>query len=150
MKITKTRQLGKIHLTLIILVLINIVGDIGNVVFWLANPASRAASLNTGIIGAYEGIQAALTAGTLILLLVAAIYIVALFGLLKQKLWAPKLIIAISVINRALALILYYISPAFAFWAVWSIILIAVSYLDWSKMHKTATATTSPLAGQVA
>jgi hypothetical protein len=63
-----------------------------------------------------------------------------LFGLMKQLLWAPKLIIAISVANRALALVLYFISPAFAFWAIWSIMLITVSYFDWSKMNTTATA----------
>lgn len=62
-------------------------------------------------------------------------YIAALFGLLKRMKWAPELIIAISVANRALALVLYFISPAFAFWAVWSIILIVLSYFDWRKMN---------------
>ena len=55
--------------------------------------------------------------------------------------WAPQLIIAISVVNRALALVLYLISPAFAFWAVWTIILIAISYFDWRKMNTAIAAT---------
>ena len=132
---TKPASLGIIHKVLIAFVSINIIGDIGNVAFWWANPASRVVSLNAGYIGANAGVSNALTAGTTILLVVSVVYIVALFGLLKQLLWAPKLIIAISVANRALALVLYFISPAFAFWAIWSIILIAVSYFDWHKMN---------------
>jgi hypothetical protein len=135
---TKPARLGKI---LIFFVIINIVGDIGNVAFWWANSASRAASLNTGYIGVAAGIGNALTAGTIVLSVVAAIYIVALFGLLKRMKWAPELIIAISVANRALALVLYFINPAFVYWAIWSIILIALSYFDWSKMDKATTAT---------
>lgn len=122
-------------------VLINIIGDIGNVVFWWANMASRAASLNTGYIGVAAGIGNALIAGTIILLVVAAAYIIALYGLMKQMKWAPQLIIVITVVNRALALILYFISPAFVFWAVWSIILIALSYFDWSKMNAAKAVT---------
>ena len=137
---TKPASLGIIHKVLIAFVAINIIGDIGNVAFWWANPVSRSASLNAGYIGANTGVSNALTAGTTILLVVSVVYIVALFGLLKQLLWAPKLIIAISVANRALALVLYFISPAFAFWAIWSIMLITVSYFDWSKMNTTATA----------
>ena len=137
---TKPASLGIIHKVLIAFVAINIIGDIGNVAFWWANPVSRAASLNAGYIGANTGVSNALTAGTTILLVVSVVYIVALFGLLKQLLWAPKLIIAISVANRALALVLYFISPAFAFWAIWSIMLITVSYFDWSKMNTTANA----------
>ena len=136
----KPANLGIIHKILIIFIILNIVGDIGNVAFWWISPVSRSASLNTGYIGVNAGIDTALTAGTVILLVVSAIYLVSLIGLLKRKLWAPKLIIAISVANRGLALVLYFISPAFVFWAVWSIILIAVSYFDWSKMNKTANA----------
>jgi hypothetical protein len=140
----KPVNLGKMHKLLIVLVAINIIGDIGNIAFWWISPASRTASLNTSIIGAHAGVQAAIAAGTLILLVVSVVYIVALFGLLKRKIWAPKLIIAISVVNRGLAILLYYISPAFAFWGVWSIILIAVAYLDWSNMHKTTVPQTIP------
>jgi hypothetical protein len=132
---TKPASLGIIHKVLIVFVVINIVGDIGNVAFWWADSASRL-SLNAGFIGTVVASKSdALIAGTVILLVVAVIYTVALFGLLKKMKWAPKLIIAISVANRALALVLYLISPAFAFWAVWSIILIILSYFDWRKMN---------------
>ena len=130
----KPTSLGTVHKVLIAFVAINIIGDIGNIAFWWVNPASRVSSLNTGYIGVNAGVSNALTAGTVILFVVSVVYIVAFFGLLKRLKWAPKLIIAISVANRALALVLYFISPAFAFWAIWSIILIAVSYFDWRKM----------------
>ena len=132
---TKPVRLGIIHKIFMLFILINIIGDIGNVAFWWANSASRAASLNTGYIGVAAGISNALIVGTIVLLVVAVVYIIALYGLMKRMKWAHQLIIFNTVINRALALILYFISPAFMLWAVWSIILIALAYFDWSKMN---------------
>jgi hypothetical protein len=54
----KPASLGKIHKILLVLVAINIIGDIGNIAFWWISPASRVASLNTSIIGAHAGVQA--------------------------------------------------------------------------------------------
>lgn len=132
--IAKPASLGWIHKILILFVVINIIGDIGNIAFWWINPSSRDASLNTGYIATVAGADNALIAGTVILLVVSVVYAVALFGLLKKMLWAPLLVIAISIANRALALPLYFISPAFAFWAVWTVILVVLSYLDWKKL----------------
>lgn len=132
---TKPVGLGIIHKILIVFIAINIVGDIGNVAFWWTNPASRAASLNTGALSFALGSKNALNIASIVLIVVAVIYALALFGLIKKKKWAPQLIIAISVVNRALALVLYQISPAFTFWAIWSIILIVVSYFDWRKIN---------------
>jgi hypothetical protein len=137
----KPTRLGIIHKIFMLFILINIIGEIGNIAFWWANSASRAASLNNSIIGVAAGIGNALIAGTIVLLVIAVVHIIALYGLMKQMKWAPKLIIIITVVNRALALILYFISPAFVFWAVWSIILIALAYFDWRKMN-TAKAVT--------
>ena len=131
----KPASLGLIHKIFMLFVLINIIGDIGNVVFWWANSASRVASLNTGYIGVAAGIGNALIVGTIVLLVVAVVYIVALYGLMKRMKWAHQLIIFNTVVNRALAIVLYFISPAFMLWAVWSIILIALAYFDWSKMN---------------
>jgi len=75
-----------------------------------------------------------LIAGTVILLVVSMVYAAALFGLLKKMAWSPLIVIVISVVNRVIALPLYFISPAFAFWAVWTVILVVVSYLDWKKL----------------
>ena len=131
---TTKPNLGIIHKILIIFVALNIIGDIGNVAFWWVNPSSRDASLNTGYIASIAGNDNALIAGTVILLVVSAVYAAALFGLLKKMAWAPLIVIAISAVNRVIALPLYFISPAFAFWAVWTVILVVVSYLDWKKL----------------
>ena len=125
----KEKGKNRISIILIFFIIINIIGDIGNIVFWWVNPDSRAASLNTGIIATSAGVDNALLAGTIILALVAVVYIAGLFGLLKKMSWAPYLIIAISIANRVLALFLYFISPAFAFWTVWTAILVVTSYL---------------------
>lgn len=131
---TKTANLGIIHKILMLFIAINIIGDIGNVAFWWASPSSRAASLNSGYIGVSAGIDNALIAGTIILLVVAVVYIVCLFCLMKKMNWAFPLIIAISITNRMLALVLYFISPAFTFWAVWTAILVVLAYLDWRQL----------------
>jgi hypothetical protein len=131
---TKPVSKGTIHKILMLFITINIIGDIGNVAFWWASPSSRAASLNTGYIGVSAGIDNALVAGTIVLLVVAVVYIASLFGLLKRMKWALPLIIAISIANRVLALVLYFISPAFVFWAVWTVILVVLAYLDWRQL----------------
>jgi hypothetical protein len=133
---TKPLNLGWTYKLLIAFVAINIIGDIGNVIFWWVNADSRALSLNTGIIGVAAGVDAALIGGSVTLIVVAAVYVSGLYGLVKRKLWAPLLIIAISIANRVLALFLYLISPAFAFWAVWTVILVVLSYLVWRNMKK--------------
>jgi len=133
---TTKPNLGIIHKILIIFVALNIIGDIGNVAFWWVNPSSRDASLNTGYIASIAGNENALIAGTVILLVVSMVYAAALFGLLKKMAWAPLMVIVISVVNRVIALPLYFISPAFAFWAVWTVILVVVSYLDWKKLKE--------------
>ena len=85
---TKPVCQGIIHKILMLFIAINIIGDIGNVAFWWASPSSRAASLNTGYIGVAAGIDNALIAGTIVLLVVAVVYIASLFGLMKQMKWA--------------------------------------------------------------
>lgn len=144
MTAVKPAGLGWVHRILMLFVIINIIGDVGNVMFWWVNPDSRI-SLIPSIIGNAAGGNTALIAGTVTLLVVAVIYAVGLFGLMKRRLWAPLLIIAISVANRALALVLYQISVAFTFWLVWTIILVVVSYLDWRKM-KAVSAAPAPAA----
>jgi hypothetical protein len=134
---TKQTTLGWPHKLLMAFVAINIIGDIGNVIAWLAIPDMRM-SLNPSILGTTAGENTALIVGSVILLAVSAVYIAGLYGLMKRKLWAPLLIIGISIANRVLALLLYQISPAFAFWAVWTVILVALSYLVWRKMKNKA------------
>ena len=116
-----------------VLVALNIVGDIGNIIFWYASPSSRV-SLEGGYLAAAAGNDNALIAGSVILAIVSVIYLVSAYGLFKQMAWAPLLVIAISIANRAIALVLYQISSAFIFWTVWTIILVVVAYLDYRRL----------------
>jgi hypothetical protein len=123
-----------IHKILMIFVTINIIGDVGNVIAWLAIPDMRG-SLTGGVMNGVEmsggyitvtaGADAALIAGAVILTVVAIIYIVALFGLLKLRKWSPQLV---------LAFLLFELNFAFAFWGVWTAILVVVSFLDYRKL----------------
>lgn len=141
MSTSKTDNLGLIHKVLIVFVILNIIGDIGNVIFWWVSPSSRI-SLNPSIIGNAAGADNALIAGTVTLTVVSLVYIVSLYGLVKKMQWAPLLVIAISIANRVLAIFLYQISIAFVFWAVWTAILVAFGYLDWRKMKSKPAQTT--------
>ena len=139
---TKPASLGLIQRVLILFVIINIIGDIGNVIFWWVVPSAPGLSLNTGYIGTAVGDTNVLIIGSVILLAVSVVYIVALRGLLKRMLWAPLLVIAISIVNRVLAVGLYLLSFAFVFWLVWTVILVVLAYLDWRNM-KAASVTTA-------
>jgi hypothetical protein len=70
---TQTVAKNRIHTILMFLVIINIIGDVGNVVFWFANASSRAASLNTSYLATTIGIDNALIMGLAFLLVVAII-----------------------------------------------------------------------------
>ncbi len=142
---TKINGKNRINTILIVFILVNIIGDIGNVGFWFASPSSREASLNTSILASAVGIDNALIAASAMLLVVALVYAFSIIGLFKKQKWAPLLVIAISVVNRGLALLIYFISPAFAFWAVWTIILVVVSFMSYRKLSAPSPqATTTP------
>ena len=99
---TKLSSIGITHKILMLFVLVNVIGDIGNIAFWWANPSYRS-SLNLSIIGNAAGTENALLAGTVVLSIVAIVYLISLFGLMKKFKRAPLLIIAISIANRAIA-----------------------------------------------
>ena len=138
--VTKTVGKNRLHTVLILFVLLNIIGDVGNVIFWYVSPSSQGSLVGGsmgdvvsqgGFIANWAGGEVALAIGTVTLLAVAAIYAVALFGLAKRYTWGPLLVIAVSIVNRILAIFLYELSPAFAFWGVWTIILVVVAYFDY-------------------
>jgi|GEM_PF-4664377 hypothetical protein len=141
----KPASLGLIHKLLIVFVALNIIGEVGNVIAWWAAPSMQI-SLNGGelngvtsppsILSSAVGSQNALIIGSVLLLAVAAAYVYTLVGLRKKQQNAPLQVIAISVVNRILSLVIFAISAAFVFWAVWTVILVVVSYLDWQKMKK--------------
>ncbi len=125
---------NRINTVLIIVLLTNIIGDLGNVVLWRAIPASRALSLNTGFIGNAVGADNALVAGSVILIIVSVVYIAAFIGLFKKQHWGPLLVIANSIANRGFAVILYKINLYFTLWGVWTIVLVVVALLDYHNL----------------
>lgn len=140
---TQTTTKNWINTILIIFVLLNIIGDIGNIIVWLAVPEMRASlvggvmngvELNGGYLAAVAGDQAALIAGTVTLAVISILYVIALVGLLKRNKQATLGVIAISVANRALALALFEVNSAFAVWGIWTVILVVVAYLDYRKL----------------
>ncbi len=133
MATSKPSGLGTIHKILMFLIIINIIGDVGNVAFWWGIPSSRL-SLTPSFIGTTAGANTALFVGSVILLIVAVAYVVGLFGLFRRMKWAPLLVITISVANRALAFVLYQISVYVLIWVIWTVILVVIAYLDWRKM----------------
>ncbi len=140
---TKPVSLGWVHRILMAFVVITIIGEIGNVIAWWAIPGAQV-SLNGGELGgvtspasllnAWFGSQGALIVGSILLLVVAAVYAYSVWGLLKKQKKAPLIIIGVSIINRILTLVIFAISVAVAFFAVWTVILLVVSYLDWRKL----------------
>jgi hypothetical protein len=141
-----TQTLGKnrINTLLVLFVLINIIGDIGNVAFWHANPSSQGSivpgtmggtATNGGYLyGLTKDAGMTLAIGSTILTIIAVVYAVALFGLLRKQKWGALVVIGISIVNRVFAVFLYEVSVAFAFWGVWTVILVVVAYLDWRKL----------------
>jgi hypothetical protein len=132
---------NRLNTILIILVLVNIIGDIGNIIIWYADPSRRALSLNTGYIASMVGAESALVAGAITLAVVAIVYLAALFGLFKKLKRATLLVIAISIANRAIAAFLYLFSAAFFIWALWTVALVVVAALDYRKMSPQAAST---------
>jgi hypothetical protein len=131
---TQPTSKNRVNIILIILVLVNIIGDIGNIIIWHIDPTTRAMSLNTGYIASMAGTENALLAGDIILAVVSVEYLAALFGLFKKAIWAPLLVVAISIANRVLAAFLYLFSGAFFLWAAWTVVLVVVAVLDYRRL----------------
>jgi hypothetical protein len=134
---------NRLNKVLVAFILLNIIGDIGNVIFWNANPSSKISlvggtlngvTMEGGMINQLVGPDNALMIGSAVLLIVALAYIAALFGLLKEQKWAAMLIIAISVVNRVIAVFLFQFSAAFFFWLAWTVILVVTAFLDYRKL----------------
>jgi hypothetical protein len=122
---------NRINTLLFILVLGNIVVDVGNIAVWIGMPSSQASMLG-GPIAKTFGSSVGLAIGTAILSVVSIAYATTLFGLSRRQKWAPLLIVAISIANRALALVIFeFTSPIFF---VWTVILVAVAYVDYRRL----------------
>jgi hypothetical protein len=90
--ITQQARRNWVNSILIFLVILNILSDVSNIAVWSGTPSSRALSLNTGYIADNVGAGNAFIASSVILLIVALCYAVAVFGLTKKQKWSPLLV----------------------------------------------------------
>ena len=127
-------KLNKFINTLLILCVIgNIVTDVVNVGVWIGSPSSQA-SLKAGAIAKTFGAFNGLIIGAVILLAVSIVYAAGLFGLLRKQRWAALLVVAISVANRAVAVLIFeFTFPVFYAWTVALVIVASLDYWFLSK-----------------
>jgi hypothetical protein len=119
---------------LIVLVILNIAGDVLAAAFFLWDPSLGELSVYGGLIASFVGKNGAVMITSAILLGYAVVYAVCVFGLLGKLKWAPPLVIAVSVVNRALAFGVIF-EPNFA-WVIWSackLVIIALAFYLWRK-----------------
>jgi hypothetical protein len=110
---------------LIRLVSLNIVFDAIAIATWTALPSSG------GNLHYISNSVASIEAASAIVL-----FAVTLFGLTKRQSWSPKAAIAITLIQRTFATIVFFPSPGIITTLIWSIIIIYFAY----KTIKTETA----------
>jgi hypothetical protein len=119
---------------LIVLVILNIAGDVLAAAFFLWDPSLGELSVYGGLIASFAGQNGGVMITSAILLGYAVVYVVSVFGLLSKLKWAPPLVIAVSVVNRALAFGVIF-EPNFA-WVIWSackLVIIALAFYLWRK-----------------
>ena len=133
-KASKLVYVNLITKILLILTILNIAGNILNVVIWLMTPSMRDISLNGGLITSFVGKDGALVISSAIILFYATVYAIAAFGLFSKSKWAPLLIIAVSIVDRALALVIFQLNSAFLVWSAWKIVMISLAFYLSRKM----------------
>jgi hypothetical protein len=131
-KASKLAHANLITKILLIMTILNVAGNISNVVIWLMSPSwhdpSLRESLNGGLIASFIGKDGALVISSAIILFYATVYAVAAFGLFRKSVWASLLIIEISVVDRALALVIFQLNLGFLIWSVWKIVMISLAF----------------------
>jgi hypothetical protein len=133
-KTSKPKYANLITKILIVLVILNIAGDVLAAAFFLWDPSLGELSVYGGLIAGFAGKNGAVMITSAILLGYAAVYAVSVFGLLRKLKWAPPLVIAVSVVNRALALgVIFEPNVAWLIWSVWKLVIIALAFYLWRK-----------------
>jgi hypothetical protein len=56
------------------------------------------------------------------------VYAVSAYGLLRKAKWALPTIIAVSVVDRALALVIFDMNFGFALWTTWKIVIVTLAF----------------------
>jgi hypothetical protein len=119
---------------LIVLVILNIAGDVLASAFFLWDPSLGELSVYGGLITNFAGQNGAVMITSAILLGYAVVYAVSVFGLLRKLKWAPPLVIAVSVVNRVLALgVIFEPNVAWIIWSAWKLVIIALAFYLWRK-----------------
>ena len=119
---------------LIILVTLNIAGDVIAAGFFLSDPSLGELSVYGGLITSFAGQNGAVMITSAILLGYAVIYTVSVFGLLSKLKWALPLVIGVSVVNRALALgVIFEPNVAWLIWSACKLVIIALAFYLWRK-----------------
>jgi hypothetical protein len=59
----------------------------------------------------------------------AAVFALALYGLKKRKVWAPKLALVLTIVQRLFATYIFFPSPALALTLIWSLWIVAFAVL---------------------
>jgi hypothetical protein len=105
------------HKTLTRLIALNVVFDLAAIVIWGAFPRVQWSiyRLDFSIVGT----EAAFAAG---------LFALTLFGLGKRQKWAPRLAIAITVVQRVFATYVFFPSPAIAITLIWSLVIVFFAY----------------------
>jgi uncharacterized membrane protein (DUF2068 family) len=132
-KASKLMHVNLITKTLLILVILNIAGDVLSAYWFLSEPSLGELSLYGGLIASFAGKDGAIMIASALLLSYAAVYAVASFGLFRKLKWAPFLIIAVSILNRALALAVFEPNYAWLIWSAWQIVIISLAFYLWRK-----------------
>ena len=131
-KASKLAHANLITKILLIMTILNVAGNISNVVIWLMSPSwhdpSLRESLNGGLIASFVGNDGALVISSAIILFYATAYAIAAFGLFRKTKWAPLLIIAVTIVDRALALVIFQLNIGFLTWSVWKIVMISLAF----------------------
>ncbi len=123
------------HRALTRLIAANIVLDIIAIAIW-AFPATQWSIYRLGF--PIAGTEAALA---------AALFALTLFGLNKQRMWAPILAITLTLTQRVFATYIFFPSPAIALTLIWSLIIVTFAYKDVKTKRRLQPPTTRPPSG---
>jgi hypothetical protein len=133
-KTSKPNYASLIAKILLILIVLNIAGDVIAAAFFLWDPSLGELSVYGGLIAGFAGKNGAVMITSAILLGYAVVYVVSVFGSLSKLKWAPPLVIAVSVVNRALALgVIFEPNVAWLIWSAWKLVIIALAFYLWRK-----------------
>ena len=118
---------------LLILIILNIAGDVLSAYWFLSTPSLGELSLYGGLIASLAGKDYALMIASALLLTYAAVYAIAACGLFRKSKRAPLLIIAVSIVNRTLALVIFEPNHQWLIWSAWQIVIISLAFYLWRK-----------------